>query len=52
MEVVDGSTVGQNARLRILPDSGAAVVMLTNGGPREPFYEKVFTTAVCRSTPR
>ena len=39
----DGSTIGQNARLRILPGSGTAIVMLTNGGPRESFYRKVFT---------
>lgn len=38
----DGSTIGQNSRLRILPDSGTAVTMLTNGGPRESFYHKVF----------
>jgi CubicO group peptidase (beta-lactamase class C family) len=38
----DGSTIGQNARLRILPDSGIAIAMLTNGGPRESFYRKVF----------
>jgi CubicO group peptidase (beta-lactamase class C family) len=31
----DGSTIGQNARLRILPDSAMATTMLTNGGPRE-----------------
>jgi CubicO group peptidase (beta-lactamase class C family) len=38
----DGSTIGQNARLRILPDSNTAIAMLTNGGPRESFYHKVF----------
>ena len=38
----DGSTIGQNARLRLLPDSNTAVAMLTNGGPRESFYRKVF----------
>lgn len=38
----DGSTIGQNARLRLLPDSGTAIAMLTNGGPRESFYHKVF----------
>ncbi|MEV6138963.1 serine hydrolase domain-containing protein [Nocardia sp. NPDC051990] len=38
----DGSTIGQNARLRLLPDSGTAIAMLTNGGPRESFYRKVF----------
>ncbi|MFC4495198.1 serine hydrolase [Streptomyces ovatisporus] len=38
----DGSTIGQNARLRLLPDSDTAIVMLTNGGPRESFYRRVF----------
>jgi CubicO group peptidase (beta-lactamase class C family) len=38
----DGSTIGQNARLRLLPDSDTALAMLTNGGPRESFYEEVF----------
>jgi CubicO group peptidase (beta-lactamase class C family) len=38
----DGSTIGQNARLRILPDSAMATTMLTNGGPRESLYKKVF----------
>ncbi len=38
----DGSTIGQNARLRILPDSNLAIVLLTNGGPRESLYKKVF----------
>ncbi|WP_231500055.1 serine hydrolase [Saccharothrix sp. NRRL B-16314] len=38
----DGSTIGQNARLRVLPDSATAIVVLTNGGPRESFYRKVF----------
>lgn len=38
----DGSTIGQNARLRILPDSGIALTLLANGGPRESFYRKVF----------
>ncbi|MEU2030178.1 serine hydrolase domain-containing protein [Nocardia amamiensis] len=38
----DGSTIGQNARLRLLPGSNTAIAMLTNGGPRESFYRKVF----------
>ncbi|MEV4128366.1 serine hydrolase domain-containing protein [Nocardia sp. NPDC049707] len=38
----DGSTIGQNARLRLLLDSHTAIAMLTNGGPRESFYRKVF----------
>jgi CubicO group peptidase (beta-lactamase class C family) len=40
----DGSTIGQQARLRILPDSNLAVVMLANGEPRDSFYRKVFNT--------
>ncbi len=54
----DGSTIGQNARLRVRPDqgaadgagdgaatgaaTGAAVAVLTNGGPREGFARRVF----------
>ncbi|RSM67673.1 serine hydrolase [Actinoplanes sp. ATCC 53533] len=38
----DGSTIGQNARLRLLPDSDTAIAMLTNGGPRESLYHRVF----------
>ncbi|MGW6461496.1 serine hydrolase domain-containing protein [Streptomyces sp. NPDC055078] len=38
----DGSTIGQNARLRLLPESGIALTLLTNGGPRESFYRKLF----------
>lgn len=38
----DGSTIGQNARLRLLPNSNTAITMLTNGGPRESLYRKVF----------
>lgn len=38
----DGSTIGQNARLRILPGSGLALVLLTNAGPRDSLYRRVF----------
>ncbi|GAA3019051.1 serine hydrolase domain-containing protein [Streptosporangium longisporum] len=38
----DGSTIGQSARLRILPESNIAVSMLANAGPRDSFYRKVF----------
>lgn len=38
----DGSTIGQNARLRILPDDDLALVLLTNGDPRESLYKKIF----------
>ncbi len=37
----DGSTIGQSARLRILPDAHLAISLLTNGGPRDGFYKKV-----------
>ncbi|GII86782.1 serine hydrolase [Sphaerisporangium siamense] len=38
----DGSTIGQHARLRVLPGSGTAITMLANAGPRDGFYRKVF----------
>ena len=38
----DGSTIGQNSRLRVLPDSNTAIAMLTNGSPRESFHRTVF----------
>ncbi|PRY38730.1 serine hydrolase [Umezawaea tangerina] len=42
----DGSTIGQNAFLRVLPEEGLAVVLLTNGGhTRDLFvdlYREVF----------
>lgn len=38
----DGSTIGQNARLRILPDDDLALVLLTNGGQRDLLYRQVF----------
>ncbi|WP_052423235.1 serine hydrolase domain-containing protein [Nonomuraea candida] len=38
----DGSAVSQSARLRILPESGIAISMLANAGPRDSFYRKVF----------
>lgn len=38
----DGSTIGHNARLRILPDHDLAITMLCNGDPREGFYKRLF----------
>ncbi|WGW13571.1 serine hydrolase domain-containing protein [Saxibacter everestensis] len=38
----DGSTIGQNARMRILPGDDLALVLLTNGGQRETLYKEVF----------
>ncbi|MET9265861.1 serine hydrolase [Amycolatopsis sp. NPDC004079] len=46
----DGSTVGQNSRLRILPELNTAVAMLTNGGPRESFYRTVFAEILAEHT--
>ncbi|GAA4587728.1 CubicO group peptidase (beta-lactamase class C family) [Actinoplanes octamycinicus] len=44
----DGSTIGQNARLRLLPEADLAIAMLTNGGPRESFYKRVFNEILTR----
>ncbi|MEV5571876.1 serine hydrolase domain-containing protein [Spirillospora sp. NPDC052269] len=39
----DGSTIGQNAFLRILPDAGLAVCLLTNGGDTKSLYQDLFS---------
>ncbi|WP_217424043.1 serine hydrolase [Agromyces sp. Marseille-P2726] len=38
----DGSTIGQNARVRILPDDELALVLLSNGDPREGRHSEIF----------
>jgi CubicO group peptidase (beta-lactamase class C family) len=38
----DGGTIGQNAFLRILPEKGLAVALLTNGGDTAALFEEVF----------
>jgi len=38
----DGNTIGQAAFLRILPDEGLAVTMLTNGGHARDLYEDLY----------
>ncbi|MFI5953970.1 serine hydrolase [Cryptosporangium sp. NPDC051539] len=38
----DGTTLGQAAFLRILPEQGLAVVLLTNGGNARDLYEDLF----------
>ena len=38
----DGNTIGQSAFLRLLPDQGVAVVMLTNGGSSRDLYEDLY----------
>lgn len=38
----DGSTIGQNAYLRILPEQNFAVALFTNGGDARGLYQQVF----------
>jgi hypothetical protein len=38
----DGSTIGQSAFLRLLPEQGLAVVLLTNGGHPRDLYQELF----------
>ncbi|MDF1603815.1 serine hydrolase domain-containing protein [Nocardioides sp. YIM 152315] len=37
----DGSTIGQNAFLRMVPDAGVAVALLTNGGDTVSLYHDI-----------
>jgi dipeptidyl aminopeptidase/acylaminoacyl peptidase/CubicO group peptidase (beta-lactamase class C family) len=38
----DGNTIGQAAFLRVLPEAGLAVTLLTNGGNARDLYEDLF----------
>jgi hypothetical protein len=38
----DGNTIGQAAFLRVLPDSGLAVTLLTNGGNTRDLYQDLY----------
>ena len=38
----DGNTLGQAAFLRVLPDEGLAVTLLTNGGNTRDLYEELY----------
>jgi hypothetical protein len=38
----DGNTIGQSAFLRLLPDQGLAVTLLTNGGRARDLYEDLY----------
>jgi dipeptidyl aminopeptidase/acylaminoacyl peptidase/CubicO group peptidase (beta-lactamase class C family) len=38
----DGTTLGQSAFLRVLPEQGLAVALLTNGGHARDLYEDLF----------
>jgi CubicO group peptidase (beta-lactamase class C family) len=37
----DGSTIGQNAYLRMVPEAGVAVALLTNGGDTISLYQEI-----------
>lgn len=39
----DGGTIGQSAYLRVVPERGVAIALLTNGGHTIPLYSDVFT---------
>jgi len=38
----DGDTIGQSAFLRVIPDAGVAVALLTNRDRTGAFYQEVF----------
>ena len=38
----DGNTIGQSAFLRLLPDEGLAVALLTNGGSAQDLYQDLY----------
>ena len=38
----DGATLGQAAFLRVVPEAGVAIVLLTNGGNAHDLYEELF----------
>jgi CubicO group peptidase (beta-lactamase class C family) len=38
----DGGTIGQNSFMRIVPDRGVAVALLTNGGDAQALYRDIF----------
>ena len=38
----DGTTLGQNAYLRMLPEEGVAVVLLVNGGHAHDLYQRLY----------
>ncbi|WP_460778625.1 serine hydrolase domain-containing protein [Nocardiopsis nanhaiensis] len=38
----DGGTIGQSAYLRVLPEAGLAVVLLTNGGRTGDLFQELF----------
>jgi CubicO group peptidase (beta-lactamase class C family) len=39
----DGGTIGQNAYMRILPETGTAIALLANGGTPHAVYQAIFS---------
>ncbi|WP_406638423.1 serine hydrolase [Amycolatopsis sp. WGS_07] len=39
----DGGTIGQSAFLRVVPEQGVAIALLTNGGQPMHVYQEIFT---------
>jgi CubicO group peptidase (beta-lactamase class C family) len=48
----DGNTIGQSAYLRLVPDAGVAVALLTNGGDSGPLFRDVAGHALRELTGR
>jgi CubicO group peptidase (beta-lactamase class C family) len=48
----DGNTIGQSAFLRIVPEAGVAVTLLTNGGKADPLFRDVVGHALRELTGR
>jgi CubicO group peptidase (beta-lactamase class C family) len=48
----DGNTIGQSAFLRLLPDAGVAVTVLTNGGQAGPVFREVADHVLAELTGR
>lgn len=39
----DGATIGQNGYLRVVPEAGMAIALLTNGGASNKLYSEIFS---------
>lgn len=45
----DGGTIGQSSYLRIVPDAGVVLCLLTNGGGTQQLYQQFFTELLAAS---
>lgn len=43
----DGNTVGQAGFLRVVPDAGVAIALLTNGGNAQDLYRELYGDLLC-----